>query len=109
MLYEILNISYDFSYHEDMSYLKIERREASSGRVPTPTEGTALVFTRYRSERAVVMHPNDFKRLTEIDEALDTHGAQAPISDLAFRAHLAESTPGTAIEDPAEIKRRLNL
>lgn len=100
---------YGFGYHVGMPHLKIEHRDASSGRVPSPNEGTALIFTRYRSERAVVMHPNDFRRLTKIDEALDTCGAQTPISDLALRAHLAESTPGIPIEDPAEIKRRLGL
>jgi hypothetical protein len=100
---------YGFGYYQDMPQLKIEHREASSGRVPTPSEGTALVFTRYRSEQAVVMHPSDFKRLTQLDEALEAYGAQTPISDLALRAHRGESTPGTPIEDPAEIKRRLGL
>lgn len=38
--------------------------------MPGVAPGTAIVFTRYEEEKSVVLHPADFRRLVELDEAL---------------------------------------
>ena len=81
-----------------MSDIEIEQREASSSRVPSPAPGHAFVFTRYQQERAVVMHPDDFHRFQELDEAL-SHVDPGVLSDVEIAAHYAEDTPGDPIED----------
>lgn len=50
---------------------EIDHAEASRVRVAAPTEGCALVITRYGAEKAVVLHPDDFRRLSGIMD-LDT-------------------------------------
>jgi hypothetical protein len=90
-----------------MRPIEIEHREASSGRVPSPAPGHALVFTRYQQEHAVVLNPEDFHRLRELDQAL----SQTRIipSDIALAAHHAEDTPANAIEDHDQITALLGL
>jgi PHD/YefM family antitoxin component YafN of YafNO toxin-antitoxin module len=61
------------------------------------------VISRYGKERAVVIHPSDFSRLTQIEELLAAAAALEPItfSSEAVRAHTEEGTPGEPITDPA--------
>jgi hypothetical protein len=90
--------------------IKRERRDSSTARVPSVPPGTAIVFTRYGDEKTVVMNPEDFRRLAELDDWLED-AVLAPIemSELAMKAHSIEDTPGDAIEDPARIKALLGL
>ena len=91
-------------------FVKSERRDSSKGRVPAVSPGTAIVFTRYDNEKAVVLHPQDYRRLASLDEALDAVAFDKPgVSDLVRTAHALEDTPGTPIEDPARIKKLLGL
>jgi len=91
------------------STLRLERREASTARVPAPRQGQALAFTRYEKEQAVVLNPQDFHRLAALDAALEQDDRTVP-SDLALRAHAQESRPAApAVEDPAQIKTILGL
>jgi hypothetical protein len=90
--------------------IESERREASTARVPSVPPGKAIVYTRYEEEKTVVMNPDDFHRLTALDQALADIAADPPeMSELALKAHELEDTPGAAIEDPAEIKAHLGL
>lgn len=90
--------------------MKTERRDSSSGRVPAATVGTAIVFTRYDDEKAVVLHPDDYRRLAEIDEALDAMALDTPeLTELVLTAHALEDTPGDAVEDAAAIKKLLGV
>jgi hypothetical protein len=90
--------------------MNVERRESSSGRVPAVTAGTALVFTRYDDEKAVVLHPDDYRRLAALDEALDALGAETcEVTDAVRAAHALEDTPGRPLEEPGAIKKLLGL
>ena len=87
-----------------------ERRDSSAARVPAVPVGTALVFTRYDEEKAVVLHPQDFHRLSALDHDLEELASDRPaLSELVLEAHALEDTPGTAVEDPDEIKALLGL
>jgi hypothetical protein len=93
-----------------MRTIKSERRKSSSNRVPTVAPGEAIIYTRYDREKSVVMNPEDFHRLADLDRDLAVLvSGRIRMSDLALEAHLHESTPGTAIEDPAEIEAILGL
>lgn len=97
-------------YSEAVADFVIESRDASAARVPTVPPGTALVFTRYQEEKAVVLHPRDFRRLSALAHDLDVVSSdRPPLSDLALKAHALEDRPGTAIEDPDEIRALLGL
>lgn len=90
--------------------IESERRKSSSDRVPAVVPGTAIIYTRYDAEKAVVMNPVDFHRLADLDRDLaEVVASRIEMSELAVEAHLDESTPGTAIEDPAEIEAILGL
>jgi hypothetical protein len=91
--------------------IKSERRESSRDRVPAVAPGEAIVYTRYDKEKSVVVNPEDFHRLASLDRDLTevTSGRRIEMSDLALEAHLMESTPGTAVEDPAQIEAILGL
>ena len=79
-------------------------------RVPSVQRGRAIVVTRYDEEKAVVLNPDDFRRLAALDRDLDeVAGSPLEMSEVAAKAHAIEDVPGTAIEDPAEIKRLLGL
>lgn len=71
-------------------------------RVPEPREGIATTVHRYGKERAVVLSPRDFHRLSALEELASAASACAPmeVSDVALRAHREESTPGESITDP---------
>lgn len=87
-----------------------ERRDSSTARVPSVPRGKAIVYTRYDEEKSVVMNPDDFHRLASLDEDLaDVAFDRVEMSELALEAHRLEDTPGTPIEDPAEIESLLGL
>jgi hypothetical protein len=68
------------------------------------------VFTRYDEEKAVVLNPQDFHRLSALDRDLEELTADQPVlSPLALKAHALEDTPGAPVEDPEQIKALLGL
>lgn len=72
-------------------------------RVPDPQAGEVTVISRYGKERAMLIHPDDFHRLDELDRML-AEVAELPSLEPApeaLRAHLEEGTPGEPITDPA--------
>jgi hypothetical protein len=88
--------------------IRIERRDASTARVPAVEAGQAIVFTRYDEDRSVVLSPSDFERLAAIDEALDvTIGDRPTAGELAEAARRLEDEPGESLEDAAAIARLL--
>ena len=90
--------------------IETERRESSSTRVPTVASGHALIVTRYDEEKAVVMNPEDFHRLTALEEALAlVTASRTSMNDLVLKAHRLEDEPGVPIEDPDELRTLLNL
>ena len=87
-----------------------EQRDSSSARVPSVPPGRAIVFTRYDAEKAVVLNPQDFHRLSALDHDLDELAADPPaLTELALKAHALEDTPGTPVEDPDAIRALLGL
>ncbi len=90
--------------------IKSERRESSKDRVPAVAPGRAIVYTRYDKEKSVVVNPEDFHRLASLDNDLaELASDRIEMSDFALEAHRLEGTPGTPIEDPAEIEALLGL
>jgi hypothetical protein len=90
--------------------LDTERRDSSTARVPAASPGRAIVFTRYDEEKSVVLHPDDFHRLASLDETLAEIALPGiPMSELALEAHRLEDTPGTPVEDAAQIRALLGL
>ena len=90
--------------------IRTERRESSTARVPAVPPGRAIVFTRYAEESAVVVNPDDFRRLAALDDALDALAGDRPaMSDLALAAHEREDEPTGAVEDVAAIRALLDL
>ncbi len=78
--------------------------------MPSVGPGEAIIYTRYGREKSVAMNPEDFHRLAGLDRDIaEIADGQIEMSDLALEAHLDESTPGAAIEDPAEIEAILGL
>ncbi len=76
--------------------------------MPAPPPGHAVVFTRYDKECSVVLNPQDFHRLAELDAALAEIERIIP-SELALRVHQIEDAPGSPIEDAEQIDRLLAL
>ena len=78
--------------------------------MPSVPVGTALVFTRYHEEKAVVLNPQDFHRLSALDHDLEKLASdRSSLSELALKAHTLEDPPGTPVEDLDEIKALLGL
>lgn len=78
-------------------------------RVPEVRVGTATAVRRYDKERAFVLHPDDFRRLTALEELAAAALESPPIelSDAAIAAHRDESAPGTTITDPDTLRALL--
>jgi hypothetical protein len=74
-------------------------------RIPDQKPGTATVISRYRKERAVLIHPDDFHRLQALDDFVAGAVTTEPLelSDAAIAAHRAEETPTTPITDPERL------
>jgi hypothetical protein len=74
-------------------------------RIPDPQTGEVTVISRYGKERAMLVHPNDFHRLDELDKLLAEVSDLTPVepSAEAVRAHIDEGTPGKPITDPAKL------
>ncbi len=91
--------------------IETESCDAALVRVPALDQGRALIVTRYDEEKAVVMNPSDFRRLAELDAALETLDATAlpTMTSLVLDAHRLEDEPGEALEDPAAIRTLLGL
>lgn len=71
--------------------------QSGSVRVPEPVAGTATVVRRYHRPQAVILHPEDYERLTRDSELIDRLGRPQPLtppSPLARKAHLLLETPG---------------
>ncbi|HEY7603479.1 MAG TPA: hypothetical protein VH760_04390 [Gaiellaceae bacterium] len=103
-------MSYDTWYRVHVAGLNSERRDSSGARVPSVAAGTAIVFTRYDEEKAVVLNPQDFRRLKALDDDLDEiTSASLALTPLALKAHALEDAPGTAVEDAVRIKALLGL
>lgn len=78
--------------------------------MPSVPVGRALVFTRYEEEKAVVLNPHDFRRLSALDHDLEELASdRLALSELALKALMLEDTPGTPIEDPNQIRALLDL
>ena len=57
-----------------------------------------------------MLNPIDFHRLSALAHDLEVISSERPaLSDFALRAHTLEDRPGTAIEDPDEIRALLGL
>ncbi|MFT4050441.1 MAG: hypothetical protein QM648_11490 [Solirubrobacterales bacterium] len=80
---------------------------SDSVRVPTPKRGESIHIMRYNDERAVILHPQDFRELESLADLVREICAPRPrqMSDVAIAAHIEEETPGTPITDPAELHR----
>jgi hypothetical protein len=68
--------------------MKVAEVPSNKVRVPTVRPGEACVITRYGTEEAVVMHPDDFRLFKAL---LDTFGDRLPrglaVSESAARLH----------------------
>jgi hypothetical protein len=103
-------VSSDTAIVRPVPEIVTETRESSAARVPSVPVGTALVITRYDEEKAVVLNPQDFHRLSALDHDLEELTSRRPeLSELALKAHALEDQPGTPVEDPDEIKALLGL
>jgi PHD/YefM family antitoxin component YafN of YafNO toxin-antitoxin module len=90
--------------------LETERQDASAARVPRVQQGKAVVVTRYDEEKAVILHPEDFRRLSELERDLEDIARTRPeMSDLALKALALEDVPGSPVEDPEQIRSLLGL
>ncbi len=77
----------------------------SEVRVPDPQAGEVTVISRYGKERAMLIHPDDFHRLDELDRMLAEVSELGPLEPgpAALRAHVEEGTPREPITDPAAL------
>jgi PHD/YefM family antitoxin component YafN of YafNO toxin-antitoxin module len=89
----------------------MERRDSSTARVPSVRRGRAVVVTRYNRERSVIVNPDDFRRLAELEDALDVifSDDRMGMTELAAKAQRLEDSPGAPVEDPDRIKKLLDL
>lgn len=72
-------------------------------RVPDPEPGEATVISRYGRERAMLLHPADFHRLSDVDRLLTDASRLEPLTLTAeaVGAHSEEDNPGEPVTDPA--------
>lgn len=90
--------------------MKSSETDVSAARVPAVERGSALVVRRYGAEHAVVVHPEDFRRLAALDAALaEIDGERPQPSDLTVKAHRLEDRPAGALEDADAIRALLGL
>jgi hypothetical protein len=86
--------------------VRLKRVKGNDARVPPLDPGEASVIERYGKERAIVLHPDDFRRFLELEELVESATRLEPLvlSEEAVRAHREEGTPGRAVTDPSMIK-----
>ena len=93
-----------------MAEIVSETRDSSEARVPSVPVGRAIVFTRYDEDKAVVLNPRDFHRLSALDRDLEELASdRSALSELALKAHALEDAPGTTVEDANQIEALLGL
>lgn len=69
-----------------------------------------MVYTRYDREKAVVVNPEDFHRLSALDHDLgELSHDDSGLTRVALEAHAIEDRPGTPVEDPVAIRALLGL
>jgi hypothetical protein len=85
----------------------LARSHAPTRPLASTDPGEAAVIERYGKERAVVLHPDDFHRLLELDQLVEDTVALEPfqLSEEAIRAHREEATPGEPVTDPTVIEK----
>ena len=83
--------------------VRLKRIKGNEARIPRTDPGEATVIERYGKERAIVLHPEDFHRLLELEQLAEDAAQLEPIelSEEAVRAHREEGTPGEPVTDPA--------
>lgn len=86
--------------------MEIEAVSGNSVRIPKPRPGRAALVRRYREERAVILHPRDFRRLADLESLVIELSALETIepSELARRAHVESDTAGSPTTDPAKLE-----
>jgi hypothetical protein len=86
--------------------LRVKRISGNEARVPKTSQGEATVIERYGKERAIVLHPDDYHRLRDLDRLVEEAARLEPIelSEEAIRAHSEEGTPGEPVTDPAVLE-----
>lgn len=84
-----------------------ESTPSDSVRIPDPRRGVAIHVRRYNTDRAVIIHPEDFERFELLDSVLSEVAKLEPLpaSEIADAAYIAEATPGEALTDPDELRR----
>ena len=76
--------------------------------MPIAAPGAAILITRYGRNKAVVIHPHDFRRLSDLaDDLAEATSHSALLSDLALTAHTLEDRPGATLESAAAIRSLL--
>jgi PHD/YefM family antitoxin component YafN of YafNO toxin-antitoxin module len=83
--------------------------DAASVRVPSVETGSAVVVTRYRKEQVVMLHPEDFHRLAELEASLDDIAAPIEASARSKQLHAQESYAQGPMEDPDALRAFLGL
>lgn len=83
--------------------LKTKTIGGNEVRIPDPQPGEVAVISRYGKERAMLVHPIDFHRLSDFERLLAEVSQLEPVSLSAdaVRAHREADTPGEPITDPA--------
>lgn len=81
--------------------LRLKKISANDVRVPRTDRGEATLVERYGKERAVVLHPEDYRRLCELEALVEEAARLAPVqlSEEAIRAHREEGTPDQPLTD----------
>lgn len=85
--------------------MQIRETRGDAVRIPEPEPGVATAVRRYREERAVILHPSDFRRLVDLERLATQLSAFTPIepSPAAARAHIESDTPEAPITDPDKL------
>lgn len=83
--------------------VRVRRIKSNQARVPRTDPGQATVIERYGKERAIVLHPEDFHRLLELEQLAQDAARLKPLtlSEEAIRAHREEDAPGQPLTDPS--------
>lgn len=85
--------------------MDIEATKGDAVRIPEPKPGIATAVHRYREERAVILHPNDFHRLADVERLVTELSSFEPIEPSAatVKAHIDSDTPEGPITEPATL------